>query len=51
MLRIILGALLSALPRRWRAPSLLEPPIPWERCAILSGLPESLLALLALVSW
>jgi len=51
MWRIILGVLLSALPRRWRAPSLLEQPIPWERCAILSGLLESLLALLALVSW
>jgi hypothetical protein len=51
MSRIVLGVALSVLPRRWRAPSLLEQAIPWARCAILSGLGESLLAMLALISW
>jgi len=51
MCRIVLGLALSVLPRRWRAPSLLEQAIPWVRCAILSGLLESLLAMLALISW
>jgi hypothetical protein len=51
MWRIVLGAALSILPRRWRAPSLIEQAIPWVRCAILSGLLESLLAMLALISW
>jgi len=51
MCRLILGVALSVLPRRWRAPSLLEQAIPWVRCAILSGLLESLLAMLALISW
>lgn len=51
MCRIVLGVALSVLPRRWRAPSLLEQAIPWVRCAILSGLLESLLAMLALISW
>lgn len=51
MWRIVLGIALTALPRRWRAPALLEQAIPWVRCAILSGLLEGLLAMLALISW
>jgi hypothetical protein len=51
MRRIVLGVALSVLPRGWRAPCLPDLAIPWERCAILSGLLESLLALLALISW
>jgi hypothetical protein len=46
---IVLGVALSVLPRRWRG--LLEQAIPWVRCAILSGLLESLLAMLALIRW
>jgi hypothetical protein len=48
---IVLGVALSVLPRRWRGASLLEQAIPWVRCAILSGLLESLLAMLALIRW
>jgi hypothetical protein len=51
MWKIVLGVALSVLPRRWRAPSLLEQAIAWERCAILSGLLESLLAMLGLIFW
>src|SRR5215468_2759775 len=51
MCRIVLGVVVSVLPRGWRAPSLREQAIPWVRSAILSGLLESLLAMLALISW
>jgi hypothetical protein len=51
MWRLALGVALSVLPRRWRAPWLLEQAIPWVRCAILSSFLESLLAMLALISW
>jgi hypothetical protein len=50
-MRTLVGILLSPLPRRWRAPDLLEYKIPWQRCAILSGIMEILLGLLALIYW
>src|SRR5215475_8531284 len=49
--RLLLGVVLTVLPRRWRAPLPLDQAIPWERSAILSGLLESFLGLLALVAW
>lgn len=51
MWQTLLGIVLAVLPRRWRAPLHLDQAIPWVRAGILSGLLESLLAFLALVSW
>lgn len=42
---------LAPLPRRWRRGFGLDEAIPWTRSALLSGLAESLLALIALVYW
>ena len=43
--------LLSPLPRRWRTGFGLGEAIPWGAAAMLSGLAESLVALLGLVYW
>ena len=51
MWRLLLGTLLAALPRRWRAAARAEQAIPWGRAAALSGLGESLLAFAGLVAW
>ncbi|HSC45241.1 MAG TPA: hypothetical protein VLC94_05400 [Candidatus Acidoferrum sp.] len=51
MWRTVPGIALSALPRRWRAPSLLEQAIPWVRSAILSGMIESIFAVVGLIYW
>lgn len=51
MWRTVAGIALTSLPRRWRVPALLEHAIPWQRSAILSGILESLLALIALIYW
>ena len=42
---------MALLPRRWRSRFGLDEVIPWTRSALLSGLVESLLALIALVYW
>jgi hypothetical protein len=49
--RLALGIVLSLLPRQWRERVPLFESIPWQRATIVSGILESLLALLALVSW
>jgi hypothetical protein len=51
MWQTLLGIALAFLPGRWRAPLRLDQAIPWLGAAILSGLVESLLAFLALVTW
>jgi hypothetical protein len=51
MWRLVLGAILSLLPRRWRDQLPLDAGFPWERAAMLSGLVESMAALLGLVTW
>jgi hypothetical protein len=48
---ILLGPLLSLLPRRWRESNSLYPSIDWRVAAALSGLMESLIAIVALVYW
>jgi hypothetical protein len=48
---LLLGPLFSLLPRRWREANSLSSSICWPVAGALSGLMESLLALLALVSW
>jgi hypothetical protein len=42
---------LALLPQRWRRGFGLDEAIPWTRSALLSGLVESLLALIVLVYW
>ena len=51
MLRLALGAIFSLLPRRWRGERPLAEALPWRQGAVLSGLLESLLALIAMVYW
>jgi hypothetical protein len=51
MWRLVLGIVLSLLPKRWRDGPGLQQVIPWERAAIVSAILESLLALGALVAW
>ncbi len=51
MWRLALGAILSLLPRRWRAALRLQEALPWARSTVFSGFLESLLAFLALVKW
>lgn len=51
MWRTVPGIALSALPRRWRAPHLLEQAIPWVRSGILSGMAESIFAVVGLIYW
>jgi len=51
MLRLLLGIILTVLPRRWSRQFASEQAIPWERAATLSGLLESLMALFALITW
>jgi hypothetical protein len=48
---LLLGPLLSLLPRRWRESHALFSSIDWPIAAALSGMIESLLALLAFVYW
>jgi hypothetical protein len=51
MWKLVLGIVLSLLPKRWRDGPGLQQVIPWERATIVSGILESLLALGALVAW
>ena len=51
MWRLVLGVILSFLPQRWRQTIGLREDFPWVRATILSGVGETLLALVALVYW
>jgi hypothetical protein len=51
MWQLILGVPLTLLPERWRSALRLEDSIPWAGSAIISGLLESMVGLLALVYW
>jgi hypothetical protein len=51
MWRLALGTVLSYLPQRWRNRLRMEQAVPWVAAGILSGLLESLVALLGLVFW
>ncbi len=51
MWRLALGVILSPLPRRWRTGFGFGEAIPWGASATLSGLAESMVALLGLVYW
>jgi hypothetical protein len=47
----ILGPFLSLLPKRWRKSFRFDPPIHWARAAAISGLAESVAAVIALSYW
>ena len=52
MWKVVPGIPLSLLPRRWRAVSPIpEESVPWVSAAILSGILESIFAVVALVYW
>lgn len=51
MLTFLLGPFLAALPKRWRDALPFRESIQWRPAFVLSGLGESLLALLAMVYW
>jgi hypothetical protein len=47
----VLGPFLSLLPARWRKALPFSQAVPWRSAAILSGLAESVIALVALMYW
>ena len=52
MWKVVPGILLTLLPRRWRAVSAIpEETVPWVSSAILSGILESIFAVVGLVYW
>jgi hypothetical protein len=51
MLIYLLGPFLALLPNRWRKALPFYQSVPWHAAAILSGLAESILALVALMYW
>jgi hypothetical protein len=51
MWRLVLGVVLSFLPRRWRCALAVNETVPWVHATALGALMESLLAFYALVAW